>query len=183
MSAMIHPEVPSAYSLTARVLHWITAVLVLTVIPLGIVIGNEWGGPLQDQLYDLHRSFGATILLLVVVRLGYRLTHPPLPLPDDIPAIQRAAAHATHCGLYALLIAQPMVGWIATSASPSPIVVFGLFELPPIWREDRVFSDRLFMVHAWIAIAIACLAAAHIGAALHHHFVRKDRVLMRMITG
>jgi cytochrome b561 len=180
---MINSAGPRAYSLTARVLHWSTAILVLTVLPLGVVIGNEWGGPLQDQLYDLHRSIGATILLLVVVRLGYRLTHPPSPLPDDIPAIQRAAAHVTHWGLYALLIAQPLVGWIATSASPSPIVVFGLFELPPIWPEDRAFSDRLFVVHAWIAIAIACLAAAHIGAALHHHFVRKDRVLMRMITG
>jgi cytochrome b561 len=180
---MINSTEPRAYSLTARVLHWSTAILVLTVLPLGVVIGNEWGGPLQDQLYDLHRSIGATILLLVVVRLGYRLTHPPLPLPDDIAPIQRFAAQATHWALYALLIVQPLVGWIATSAFPAPIVVFGLFELPPIWSEDRAFSDRLFTVHAWIAIAIACLAAAHIGAALHHHFVRKDRVLMRMITG
>jgi cytochrome b561 len=87
---MINSTEPRAYSLTARVLHWSTAILVLTVLPLGVVIGNEWGGPLQDQLYDLHRSIGATILLLVVVRLGYRLTHPPLPLPDDIAPIQRS---------------------------------------------------------------------------------------------
>jgi hypothetical protein len=109
---MINSTEPRAYSLTARVLHWSTAILVLTVLPLGVVIGNEWGGPLQDQLYDLHRSIGATILLLVVVRLGYRLTHPPLPLPDDIAPIQRFAAQATHCALYALLIVQPLVGWI-----------------------------------------------------------------------
>jgi cytochrome b561 len=180
---MINGKTPAAYSLTARVLHWITAVLVLTVIPLGIVIANEWGRSLQDQLYDLHRSIGATILLVIVVRLGYRVMHPPLPLPDDIPPIQRSVAHATHWALYALLIVQPLVGWIATSASPSPIVVFGLFELPPIWREDRAFSDRLFVVHAWIAVAIASLAAAHISAALYHHFARRDAVLMRMITG
>src|SRR2546430_8177065 len=97
--AMINSTEPRAYSLTARVLHWSTAILVLTVLPLGVVIGNEWGGPLQDQLYDLHRSIGATILLLVVVRLGYRLTHPPLPLPDHIPPSQRFAAQATHCAL------------------------------------------------------------------------------------
>ena len=54
--------------------------------------------------------------------------------------------------------------------------------VPPIWPQDRAFSDRLFVVHALIAVAIACLAAAHIRAALHHHFVRKDRILMRMIT-
>jgi cytochrome b561 len=180
---MIDGRPPCAYSSTARVLHWITAVLVLIMIPLGIVIANEWGGPLQDPLYDLHRSIGVAIMCLIMVRLGYRLTHPPLPLPRDIPPIQQLAAHATHWGLYSLLIVQPFVGWVATSAYRAPIVVFGLFELPPIWPEDRVFSDRLFALHRWVGFAIACLAAAHIGAALYHHFVRKDRVLMRMITG
>jgi len=174
---------PPAYSLTARALHWITAALVLILLPLGLVIANNWGGSLQDPLYNLHRSIGATIIVLVFVRLGYRLTHPPLPLPDDIPPIQRFAAHATHWALYGLLIAQPLIGWMGTSAYRAPIVVFGLFELPPIWPEDRAFSDRLFAVHGLMAIVIAGLAAAHIGAALHHHFVRKDRVLMRMITG
>jgi cytochrome b561 len=78
---------------------------------------------------------------------------------------------------------QPFVGWVATSAYRAPIMVFGLFELPPIWPQDRPLSGRLFVVHALIGAAIACLAAVHIGAALYHHFVRKDRVLMRMITG
>jgi cytochrome b561 len=172
-----------AYSLVARALHWITAALVLTSIPIGIVMANIGAGPLQDSLYDLHRSIGAVIIPLILVRLGYRLTHPPLPLPDDIPPIQRFVAHATHWGLYALLILQPLVGWVATSAYRAPIVVFGLFQLPPIWPQDQPFSERLFVVHQLIGLAIACLVAAHIGAALYHHFVRKDRVLMRMIAG
>ena len=174
---------PPAYSLTARALHWITAALVLTTIPLGVVIVNEWGGPLQDPLYDLHRSIGALLILVIMVRLGYRLTHPPLPLPDDIPPVQRLAARATHWVLYGLLVVQPFIGWAATSAYGAQIVVFGLFELPPILSQDRVLSDRLFVVHALIGAAIAGLVAMHIGAALYHHFVRRDRVLMRMITG
>lgn len=173
----------AAYSLTARVLHWITAALVLTTIPIGIVMANEGPGPLQNSLYDLHRSIGTVIIPLIIARLGYRLTHPPLPLPNDIPPIQQLAAHATHWGLYALLIVQPFVGWVATSAYGAPITVFGLFRLPPIWTQDQPFSDRLFVVHELIGLAIACLAAAHISAALYHHYVRKDRVLMRMITG
>ena len=72
-------------------------------------------------------------------------THPPLPLPDDIPAVQQHAAHATHWALYALLMVQPFVGWIATSAYRAPIMVFGLFELPPIWPQDRALSDQLFL--------------------------------------
>ena len=173
----------AAYSATARALHWITAALVLIMLPLGVVITNEWGGALQDPLYDLHRSIGAAIIPLVILRLGYRLMHPPLPLPEDIPPIQQLAARATHWALYALLIVQPFVGWVATSAYRAPIMVFGLFELPPIWPQDRPLSGLLFVVHALIGAAIAGLAAVHIGAALYHHFVRKDRVLLRMITG
>ena len=172
-----------AYTVTARVLHWLMAALVLVMIPLGIVIANEWGGPVQEPLYNLHKSIGAVILPLVALRLIYRLTHPPLPLPADIPPIQQFAAHATHWTLYALLIVQPTIGWIATSAYPAPLPVFGLFELPPIWPEDRPFSERLFAVHRFLGITIAVVAAMHIGAALHHHFLRRDRVLMRMVTG
>ena len=172
-----------AYTLTARVLHWVTATLILLMLPLGLVIAQDWGGPLQDWLYNLHRSIGTLVIPIVLARLAYRWSHPPAPLPDDIPALQQLAANATHWALYALLIAQPFVGWIGTSAYRAPVVVFGLFELPPIWPEDRAFSNQVLFVHGLMGLAIAGLLAAHIGAALHHHFVRRDRILMRMITG
>ena len=175
-----HAKMIPAYTVTARVL---TAFLILFMIPLGIVIANDWGGAAQDFLYDLHRSIGVTIIPLVILRIIYRWRHPPLPLPEDIVPMQRFAAETTHWALYALLVVQPFTGWIATSAYRAPVVVFGWFELPPIWPQDRAFSDRLFFFHALIGIAIACLVAAHIGAALYHHFVRRDRVLLRMISG
>lgn len=178
-----HAKMIPAYTVTARVLHWTTAFLILFMIPLGIVIANDWGGAAQDFLYDLHRSIGVTIIPLVILRIIYRWRHPPLPLPEDIVPMQRFAAETTHWALYALLVVQPFTGWIATSAYRAPVVVFGWFELPPIWPQDRAFSDRLFFFHALIGIAIACLVAAHIGAALYHHFVRRDRVLLRMISG
>src|SRR3954471_5407396 len=172
-----------AYSVTARVLHWLVAALVLPMIALGIIIANEWGGPVQQPLYDLHKSIGALLLPLIIVRLVYRLVYPPLPLPADIPALQQFAAHATHWTLYGLLLVQPVVGMIATSAYPAPLPMFGLFELPHVWPENRPLSERLFALHRWMGIAIAAVAAIHIGAALQHHFVRRDRGLMRMLTG
>jgi cytochrome b561 len=172
-----------AYTVTARILHWLTASLVLLTLPLGLVIANDWGGPLQDRLYDLHRSIGALIIPIILLRVAYRWGHPPAPLPDDIPPLQQLVANATHWALYGLLIAQPFLGWIGTSAYRAPIVVLGLFELPPIWPEDRAFSDQVLLVHSLTGLAIALLLAAHIGAALHHHFVRKDRILMRMVSG
>jgi cytochrome b561 len=172
-----------AYTVTARTLHWLTASLVLINLPLGLVIANEWGGPLQDPLYNLHRSIGALIIPIILLRFAYRATHPAPPLPDDIPPLQQLAAHATHWALYALLIVQPFLGWIGTSAYPAQIVVFGLFQLPPLWWEDRDFSNAILLVHSLVALAIALLLAAHIGAALFHHFVRKDAILARMISG
>jgi cytochrome b561 len=172
-----------AYTMTARILHWIMAILIFSMIPLGLVIANDWGGPLQEALYDLHRSVGTLIIPLMLLRLIWRWANPPLPLPDDIPAIQRFAAHATHWCLYALLIVQPIIGWIAASAYRAPITVFGWFELPPIWPDNRPFSEQMFAIHGLIGAVIAGLVAVHIGGALFHHFVRKDGVLMRMITG
>jgi cytochrome b561 len=176
------PAVP-AYTATARVLHWLVAALVLLIIPLGIVIANEWGGPLQQPLYNLHKSIGVLLLALVAVRLLYRATHAPQPLPADIAPLQQWAAHATHWMLYALLLVQPVLGLIATSAYPAPIPFFGLFDVPQLWPENRALSERLFALHRWTGIAIGVVAGMHIAAALHHHFVRKDRVLMRMISG
>jgi cytochrome b561 len=172
-----------AYTVTARTLHWTTATLVLINLPLGLVIANQWGGPLQDQLYNLHRSIGALVIPVILTRFLYRLGHSPAPLPPDVPPMQQLAAHATHWLLYALLIAQPFLGWIGTSAFPAPIVVFGLFELPPIWPPDRPFSDRILFVHSLVGLAIATLVVMHISAALYHHFVRKDDILARMVYG
>jgi cytochrome b561 len=171
----------ATYSATARVLHWLIAALVLTMIPIGIIMANFSLGPTGDVLYDIHRSTGAVLMPIVLVRLIYRLSNPPPPLPADIPAIQQLAAHTTHWALYALLVLQPVVGWVATSAYGAQIRVFWLFVLPPIWPVDQAFSERMFAVHRVLGIAMALLLCAHIGAALFHHFIRRDEVLMRMV--
>jgi cytochrome b561 len=174
---------PLSYSPTARLLHWLTAILVLIMIPVGIVMANLEGGPTKDFLYNLHRSVGALLLPIVLVRLAYRVAHPAPPLPADLPVLLRWAAHANHWGLYALLIIQPLVGWIATSAYRAPVSFFWLFELPPIWPVNRAFSEQAFTVHRVIGVVIALLVCAHIGAALYHHFIRRDGTLMRMLRG
>ena len=172
-----------SYTLSARVLHWVTAAIVLTMIPVGIAMANADFGAAQDTLYHLHRSMGALLLPLVLFRLYWRFTHPAPPLPADVPAIQALAANATHWGLYALLVVQPIVGWIATSAYRAPVLFFWLFELPPIWPEDRAFSEKMFAAHRFLGIMMALMICAHIGGALFHHFIRRDRVLMRMVNG
>ena len=172
------------YSPGARAFHWLTAALVLTMVPIGITMANaDLGTAVEDPLYHLHRSMGAVILVITAVRLVYRLRNPAPPLPADTPPIQQFAARATHWALYVLLIVQPILGWIATSAYRAPVLFFWLFELPPIWREDRPFSEAMFTVHRSIGIVIAALICVHIAAALYHHFILKDQVLKRMVSG
>lgn len=179
MSDMSRPA--QSYTPLARGLHWFTAALVLGLIPVGVIMANADLGPTGDILFDLHRSVGALLIPVVLFRLVYRLNNAPPPLPADIPAVQRLAASAVHWALYILLIVQPIIGWIATSAYRAPMTMFWLFELPPIWGENRALSEDLFLVHRKLGLLIAALLVAHIGAALFHHIVRKDGVLLRMI--
>jgi cytochrome b561 len=172
------------YSPAARAFHWVTAALVLTMIPIGISMATfDLGGAIEDPLYHIHRSLGAVVLTLTVVRLIYRLRHPAPPLPAEMPAWQQSTALFTHWALYALLIVQPIVGWIATSAYRAPVLFFWLFDLPPIWQEDRPFSEAMFVVHRSIGVSIAVLVSVHIAAALYHHFILRDGVLKRMLSG
>lgn len=165
------------YTHTAIILHWVTAVLVLFQIPAGVLIARIELG----WVYDAHKSVGILILGLAVARLLWRSVNAPPDLPPDTPLRQRQAAHAVHCLLYTLLIVQPVVGWIATSAYPAPIPFFGLFELPRIWPENRELSQQLMTLHLILGLGLGMLLVMHVGAALYHHFIRKDHILLRML--
>jgi cytochrome b561 len=172
---------PDRYTAAAITFHWITAALVLFMIPAGLVMVQLPSGDLQNLLFNLHRSIGVLLFPLVLIRLIYRWRHPPPPLPDDLPSSQKLAAHFNHYALYGLLLINPLLGWWATSAYGAAVNVFWLFELPPIVAQDRPFSETLFLFHRIVGISIALLVVVHIAAALFHHFIRRDRILLRML--
>jgi cytochrome b561 len=171
-----------AYTGVARALHWIVAVIVLTMLAVALTMVRLPEGPTQNTLYELHKSLGVTLIPIILLRLFWRLTHKPVPLPHDIPLLNRLVAETVHWALYALLIVQPLLGWIGTSAYPAPVTLFGL-KLPPIWPENNALSERILGVHRWVGYAIAALVCMHVAGALFHHFVRKDTVLLRMLRG
>lgn len=174
---------PPAYTPVARLLHWVTAALVLALILIGLIMVHLLkSGPAQDFLFTLHESLGITVMAVVYFRIAYRLTHPPMPLPPEIPDFYRIAGQSVHYLLYALLVAQPALGWIGTSAYRAPVHFFWT-EVPPIWPENRAVSDQVFWVHLAVGLAIAGLVCLHAGAGLFHHFMRRDVVLMRMVRG
>lgn len=169
------------YSALAKWLHWIMAAFVLSIVPVGLTMTRLPSGKLQDNLFAVHESFGATILALACVRLAVRLIRgTPEPYPG-LPRWQRLAADVSHRALYVLVVAVPLLGWAGASAYRAPISVYGLFDLPPIVAANRPLSDVLFSIHMAGAYLLTAIVVVHIGAALMHGFVHRDGVLGRML--
>jgi cytochrome b561 len=167
----------------AKFFHWVMAALILAQIALGVTAANWRVSPMKLELFFWHKSTGMLILLLVALRLLWRLANPAPELPSGMPAWERAAARASHLLLYVLMIALPIAGWIVNSASNVPFRIFWLIPLPAIVAPDQYTADLAALVHRGLAALLALVLAAHIGAALRHHFVKRNTVLIRMLPG
>lgn len=165
------------YARPARILHWTIAVLVIANIAGGFLIGNVEG---LHTVYDLHRSTGFLILVLALLRLAYRLTHRPPPLPGHLPFVQRLAAETVHWALYGFMIVTPIVGWAASNAFGATVTVYWLFELPNIVAKDEATFKLLLGAHKLLGIGFALAILAHVGGALFHTIVQKDGIMQRM---
>ena len=168
------------YSGFAKLLHWLIALCVIAVVVVGIAMTN-YKGPWGDTLYNTHKSLGVLILVLMVVRVAYRLGHGAPPPEPTLEPWRRAASSTVHTLLYVLLVVQPIVGYLANSAYGATTPFFGLFEIAPIIAKDEPLSERLFLIHGWTGFGIAFLVLMHVGAALHHYVLCRDRVLHRML--
>jgi len=176
------------YHLVAIILHWVIALGILALIVLGLAMTHLGLAPMAKfQLYQLHKSIGITVLLAVLLRVFWRLTHRPPPLPA-MPPLEKAVAEGTHGVLYLLMLIIPLSGWALVSVSPFnlPTVLYGLVP----WPHLPVFPDLankaqveavVRFIHGKLAWALAAIIALHAGAALRHHFVLRDGILRRML--
>jgi len=171
------------YTATARWLHWVTAAALLVVAGLGLWLG--WAPPQEEALklriYNIHESIGLTLLPVTLLRLAWRWRHPPPPGPAQPRALEWAAG-LNHAALYALLLAMPVVGLLATNAWGFPLRWFGLLPIPSPIGTDTALAPALTALHGWMALALGLLVLAHAGAALlWHGLLRRDGVLRRML--
>ena len=170
---------PWRYSAVARALHWILALLIVFTAALGwrmLFIEKEPGA---EQWFDLHRSIGLTIFTLVALRLVWRLTHRPEPLPDDMPAWQVKLAGVTHWLLYVLMVVIPITGYLGASLTKAGVAWFG--GATPRWTEpDHDLAEQLFGIHGTLVWVLVALVALHVAGALKHWLVDKDGTFRRM---
>ena len=192
-------RIPLEYSLTARRFHWWSVGFVAVLITLGsvmtdrtadktvIVAGKSTVVPgiwdaTTNALYSSHKLIGFIFLFVVLARLYNRLRNGAPPDEPTLEPWQKLASHATHWGLYALLIGVPLGGWIGVQLYPSR-EVFGLFSLPAFLSPNQAMAETIFKFHGIGAKLIFAFVLLHVGAALFHHLIRKDGVLRRMWPG
>lgn len=170
------------YSPTARALHWLTVLLVFTTIPAALIMLQP-GIPrsLQDSLFLYHKNIGPVILLLVLVRIAWRVVRRPPPLPASVPAVQRGAAHATHWLLYGLIIVMAVSGYIRVAAGGFPLEIWDGLGVPRFVGVNEALAERAKAIHAFVRFPLVALIVLHVGAALYHGFARRDGVLSRML--
>jgi len=173
-------DTPYTYGTVSKVLHWVVAALVLTNLIMGLLF-DEMPKDLRFTMIMWHKSFGALVLVLMLLRLGWRAGQGFPKLPPGIAVWQRWAAHLNYLMLYPLLIAMPLTGWLLSSASGYPVYVFGLFTLPNIWEKNKIWAKAFDLAHNTLGYIILVLVVAHILAALYHHFIQGDKLIRRML--
>lgn len=169
------------YGRTARTLHWLTAILLVCSFALGISMTRFVGDDQKLRVYGWHEWVGVTIFAVTLARVVWRLVHRPPPL--ELPWIERVGAGSVYAAMYVVLLVQPIVGWVMSTAFGFPVVYLGLVPLPQIVEADRELAERLQPIHFSLAMVLAALFAAHMGGVLFHHLIRQDGVLQRMLPG
>ncbi len=173
------------YDRVAVTLHWVIAISILLMIPLGFFM-EDLPISIRFDAFAFHKSLGLTVLALSIFRFIWRLMNPPPALPTTMKPIEKFAANVAHWVLYFLIVAMPLSGWLMVSASRKyPTIFFWLGEVPfipmPAGIDVKAAGELFHESHELLAFGAIALITLHLFAALKHHFIEKDTTLTRML--
>lgn len=169
-----------SWGLAARGFHWVMALLIVGMLVLGHTMVEYPMSVAKLKLYAWHKSIGVTVLFLLILRVLWRLVDRRPDLPDGMSQAGRRAALGAHLLLYLLMLLVPLSGLLINTASGFPLNVFGWFKVPPLMATDEQLQAIGEWAHVIAGNLLAALVIAHVAAALHHQFVRRDGLLKRM---
>ncbi len=172
-------EATVRYSHGAALIHWVTGILVLAQIYVGLRFGDLPKGPERMELFTVHKTLGALILLAALVRLAYRLLNPPPPYPADLPRWDRFVAVWSHRAVYVLLFALPLTGLIAVSdrAKDGWVDLLWGMRIPALPLGDGEIFGEVHEILVWTTITLLVI---HISAAIYHHLIARDAASGRL---
>jgi cytochrome b561 len=169
-----------AYGTTAKVFHWLIVTLLVVQYSIGWLMPDVHRGMKPGAPMTFHMSVGITILVLIVLRFAWRLTHPVAP-ESSLPPWQRLSSEAVHWLLYALVLATTVSGWLFASFRGWGVSFFYLFPMPMLASDNAAAGktiDGLHQVFEWTLLVVIGL---HVAAAFAHLFIYRDRIMQRML--
>jgi len=184
-------EYPMRYGLVALTLHWLIAAAIVANLTIGLEFSDlPRSDPGKLPLFHLHASIGLTVLLLSLFRLFWRWANPVPPPPRGLSPWMRIAGRGMHHLFYFAIVVIPLAGWMMVSVGSGgrPIPYFGLFDWPAFpflsgigHAAAHPWHEAFETAHVWLAWMMIVLVPVHVLAALYHHFIRDDNVLLRML--
>lgn len=171
---------PTSYGVVSRANHWISAFLFIGLIALGIYMHELPKSPEKFELYDLHKSLGIGLFLLMMLRLIW-LKVSPNPEQISKTKFEHILGHAVKGILYLAMIMLPISGWVMSNSGGHEVAFFDFFVLPQIIGENEAINEIAKAAHGTAGPLMILFILLHVAGALKHHFVYKDDTLKRML--
>ena len=182
---LLNPNQSQYYTRTAQVLHWVMALIFIVAWGIGFYSGNflsyDADGSFKGDVITLHKNIATTIIFLVLIRMFWRYTHPVPKLPDTMSPLMQKLAHVGHLMLYLILLALPITGCLFSWSAGHPVPVLYLFEIPRLVQDNPELLAIVKPLHIYLSWFAGLLIVGHAAAALKHHFIDKDNVLLSML--
>lgn len=172
-----------SYNAVAKSLHWLTVVLLVVQFAIAWTMPDIRRDTKPVDLIAWHLSAGTFILLVMLVRLVWRMITTVPPAPANLSPLLQRVSRVTHILLYALLVVLPVLGWINANARGWTVQLFGAIPLPSLVAQDSPFGRQMGDIHQIVAWVLLGAAGLHVLGALYHRFVLKDLLLQRMLPG
>lgn len=174
-------EMGQPYNAVSRAFHWLVVALVLVQIGIAFVLPAIVPEAAEDSITAWHLATGSTILVVMLLRLAWRLTHPMPPAPADLRPVLRVLARGTHWAFYLVLILLPLLGWLAANAYGATPRLLGLIPLPRLLALNQALAETIGGVHKAVAMVLLVLIALHVSGAFYHAMIKRDGVIQRML--
>ncbi len=173
------------YGIGTKKYHWLSAVLVIAMLGVGWYMSDLDNSPDKFRIYGLHKSFGAIVFMLSVIRIAWAFSQPSprFLLTGPGSRAKYIASKSVHGMLYLWLLAMPLSGWVMSNAAGYPVSVFGWFTMPTLVDKSKAIGGFAHEMHETLPVIGLILITVHVGAALYHHIVEKDDTLRRMMPG
>jgi len=177
------PTAPTRYPTPLVILHWAIALLMISLVTLGLYMTSLDDSNDKWQWYSLHKSLGLTVWGLILMRVYLRFSQVLPATPSNLTVLETYLVHAVHLGLYVVMLVLPLSGYLDSVWGGYKMNYFGWFAVPKLLAENKALETVAVNIHLWSGYLLYLLFSLHLVGVLKHQFILKDGLLKRMGLG